>query len=41
MIFTNNYFVGDLLKGPLQNENIFFQPTKSKYICAKVGNFED
>ena len=41
MIFTSTYFVGDLLKGPPQNENILFQSIKSKYICAKVENFGD
>ena len=38
MIFTDTYFAGDLSK--VASENISFRLAKRKYICPKVGNFE-
>ena len=35
MIFTNTYFIEDLMK--TTSENKYFQPTTSKYVCP---NFE-
>ena len=39
MLFTNTYFVEDLSKAASKNTSL--QVAKSKYICRKVGNFED